>query len=176
MVNFALPLFALGMAASIAASPVADTTFSFSAWVEDIIANPDTALSADEAVDAAIAAANVTNSGNLLSKRLNCDPPGFRPAPARDAAACVEDLARKGRSGIDCVIPAGQSNIQMCRIGNAVIVGSRADSARQSANCNDVARAIGFVFDSCYRPQDDTVKGSEIVPTNNRMQANVNRA
>ena len=74
MVKFALPLAALAMAASVAAAASA-TTFSFEQWVEDIIANPDTALSVDEAIAAAKAADVVGSSGVLLQKRLWCDPP-----------------------------------------------------------------------------------------------------
>lgn len=75
MVRFTLPLVALAMAASVAAAPApgtSGTTFSFSQWVEDIIANPDTALSPDEAIEAAKAAI-VTRSAGGLQKRVWCD-------------------------------------------------------------------------------------------------------
>jgi membrane-bound lytic murein transglycosylase B len=79
MVKLALPLAALAMAASVAAAPapgeasaaVSGTTFSFEAWVEDIIAHPDTALTVDEALAAAEAADVVGSAGGLL-KRATC--------------------------------------------------------------------------------------------------------
>jgi membrane-bound lytic murein transglycosylase B len=83
MVNFALPLAALAITASVAAAPAASpaevsvrtsnsTTFSFEQWAEDIIANPDTALSVDEAV-AAAQAADVVGSAGGLKKKAICD-------------------------------------------------------------------------------------------------------
>lgn len=68
MVKFTLPLVALAMAAT---SVVAGTTFSFEKWVEDIIANPDTALTVDEAL-AAAREADVVGSVSL-HKRVNCE-------------------------------------------------------------------------------------------------------
>lgn len=74
MVKLALPLAALAMAASVAAAPAATsgTTFSFEQWVEDIIANPNTALTVDEAI-AAAQAADVVGSAGGLQKRVWCD-------------------------------------------------------------------------------------------------------
>jgi len=83
MVKLALPLIALVAAASAAAVPAttttatttSGTTFSFSQWVEDIIANPDTALTPDEAVEAA-QAADVVGSAGGLEKRAWCQEGG----------------------------------------------------------------------------------------------------
>lgn len=167
MVRIALSLVGLAMAASVAAAPapsaeaaaVARTTFSFEAWVEDIITNPDTALTVDEALAAAEAADVVGSAGGLLSKRATCDPSGWARAnvcllpfqlppeyllgpvdsnvwsvQARDATSCVNDLARKGGNGVQCAIGQGQFNIQMCRIGNAKIVGIKNTSPRVAVN------------------------------------------
>lgn len=87
MVKFVLPLAALAMAASVAALPAATsgTTFSFQQWVEDIIANPDTALTVDEAF-AAAQAADIVSSAGGLQKRINCDQErlfGWKRAPVR---------------------------------------------------------------------------------------------
>jgi hypothetical protein len=81
MVKIALPLAALAMAASVAAAPAgtSGTTFSFEQWAEDIIANPDTALTVDEAVAAAEEAAVVGSAGGL-QKRAWCDG-GWPRAP-----------------------------------------------------------------------------------------------
>ncbi|KAK4203894.1 hypothetical protein QBC40DRAFT_274110 [Triangularia verruculosa] len=169
MVNFAIHLTVLVLAASVAAAP-APATFSFAQWVEDIIANPDTALTPAEAIAAANAAEIVSSAGGL-QKRANCQA-AFRDAPAPDAAACLNDLARKGGQGVACTIPSSQSDIQMCRIGRAEVVASRGKSGTLSANCNDVARTGGLIFDSCFR-SDNTVKGSEICITNQWMQINI---
>ncbi|KAL2125801.1 hypothetical protein VTI74DRAFT_2713 [Chaetomium olivicolor] len=164
MVKLTLPLAALAMAASVAALPAATsgTTFSFAQWVEDIIANPDTALTVDEAIAAANAAGIVGSAGGL-QKRANCDHAVgvWTRAPGRDAAACVDYIARLGGLGYSCGIPPDEAVKQMCRIGGAQIVGL--DSAYQSnwVNCNDVARTAGRIFDSCWRA-DDTVMGVEI--------------
>ncbi|KAK4121971.1 hypothetical protein N657DRAFT_673191 [Parathielavia appendiculata] len=172
MVNLALPLAALAMAASVAAAPAATngTVFSFAQWVEDIIANPDTALTVDEAF-AAAQAADVVGAAGGLQKRVRCEVPGWTRAPGRDAAWCVDYLARIGQGGQQCVLDRG--NIQMCRRGGAQIVASQARSERLSANCNDVARTAGIIFDNCWR-SDDTILGSEICITENRMQININ--
>ncbi len=88
MVKFTLPLVALAMtAASVAAAPAATsaTTFSFEQWVEDIIANPDTALTVDEAIAAARTSEVVGLAGGL-QKRLWCDQP-WKRAPV--CSPCV---------------------------------------------------------------------------------------
>jgi hypothetical protein len=81
MVNFALPFVALALAASVAAAPApaetagtSGTTFSFASWVEDVIANPDHALSPDEAIEAAQAAEVVGSAGGLQKRTAKCDP------------------------------------------------------------------------------------------------------
>lgn len=82
MVKFALPLAALAIAASVAAAPAgtSGTTFSFEQWVEDIIANPDTALTPDEAIAAAEEAAVVGSAGGLQKRAVWCDG-GWKRAP-----------------------------------------------------------------------------------------------
>ncbi|KAL2147540.1 hypothetical protein VTI28DRAFT_8795 [Corynascus sepedonium] len=177
MVKLVFPLVALAISTSgVAAAPAERTsksTFSFEQWVEDIIVNPDTALTVDQAVAAAHAADVVGSTGGLRARAI-CDQEqiGWKRAPGRDAVACVDYLARKGQNGESCRIGANEFSITMCSIGRAQIVGSKSDSARQSANCNDVARTAGKVFDSCWRA-DDTVVGSEICLTNRKMQINV---
>ncbi len=88
MVKFALPFIALALTASmsVTAAPTSTsgTTFSFEQWVEDIIANPDTALTVDEAL-AAAQAADVVGSAGGLQKRIRCDQEsiGWKRAPVR---------------------------------------------------------------------------------------------
>ncbi|KAL2261040.1 hypothetical protein VTK26DRAFT_4776 [Humicola hyalothermophila] len=171
MVKLALPLAALAMAATVAAAPApgtSGTTFSFQQWVEDLIANPETALSADEAIEAA-KAADVVGSAGGLQKRVWCDNTDIR-ANGRDAARCVEYLARIGQQGSTCLVRS--STTEMCRDGNARIVGSKAVSSDQSANCNDIARTAGIIFDNCWRA-DDTINGAEICITNRNIQVNI---
>ncbi|KAI8290322.1 hypothetical protein K4K60_006270 [Colletotrichum sp. SAR11_57] len=169
MVKFTTSIIALAMAVAISAAPApsSETTFSFASWVEDIIANPDTALSPEQAVAAANSATVVSSAGGL-TKRAWC-PADFKDAPSGDAAACLDDLARKGSAGTNCVL--AQSRIQMCRIGGAQIL-STGNTGTHSVNCNDIARTGGLIFDSCYRA-DNTVKGSEICVTNSNIQVNI---
>jgi hypothetical protein len=84
MVMFAISLAALAMAASVSAAPAATspTIFSLESWVEDIIANPDTALTADEAL-AAFHATHQAGSGGGLQKRVTCDQAGWSRANVR---------------------------------------------------------------------------------------------
>ncbi|KAH6839494.1 hypothetical protein B0I37DRAFT_358082 [Chaetomium sp. MPI-CAGE-AT-0009] len=183
MVKFALPLFALAMTGSVAAAPapaeastaVSGTTFSFEAWVEDIIAHPDTALTVDEAL-AAVEAADAAGSAGGLVKRITCGPSRWPRANGRDATACVNDLARKGNNGVICAIPKGKLELQMCHIRDAKVVGIKADlNTRQAANCNAIARTVGKLFDQCWRA-DDTVSGSAYCVTNNKLNVAVHGA
>ncbi|KAH0425178.1 hypothetical protein CcaCcLH18_11112 [Colletotrichum camelliae] len=164
MVKFTASIVALALAVTAAPAPTSQTTFSFAQWVEDIIANPDTALSPEEAVAAANAADIVTSAGGPI-KRAWCQE-HFRDAPAGDAAACLDDLARKGAQGVQCGLST--SEIQMCRIGGAQLVATKVGSISLSVNCNDVARTGGLIFDSCWRA-DNTVKGTELCITNSGM-------
>jgi len=45
---------------------------------------------------------------------------------ANDAAGCLNELANKGRQGQFCSVPDGTNNIQLCRVHNAVVAGSKA--------------------------------------------------
>ncbi|KAK3296418.1 uncharacterized protein B0H64DRAFT_442734 [Chaetomium fimeti] len=183
MVKLALSLVALAMTGSVAAAPapggatpaVSGTTFSFEAWVEDIIAHPDTALTVDEALAAAEAADAVGSAGGLV-KRATCGPSRWTRANGRDATACVDDLARKGNNGVMCTIPKNKLEIQMCQIRNAEVVGIKHGLAhKQGANCNAIARTVGRVFDRCWRA-DDTVSGSAYCVTNNNINVAIKGA
>ena len=83
MVNVSLPLLALAMAATAATLPAVTsaTTFSFSQWVEDLIAHPETALSPEEAVAAANAATVVATSAGLIKRVPTCQEGIFESAP-----------------------------------------------------------------------------------------------
>ncbi|KAK4099169.1 hypothetical protein N658DRAFT_174926 [Parathielavia hyrcaniae] len=174
MVRTAIPLAALAMVASVAALPAATsgTTFSFAQWVEDIIANPDTALTVDEAVAAANVAATVGTAGGLHKRVPNCDKAVWRPAPARDAAACVDHIARAGGLGWICGMTSTEYSVEFCRNGGARIAGSRSVQLPNPVNCNDVARTAGLIFDHCWRA-DDTIVGSEMCINSPLMQIGI---
>jgi hypothetical protein len=91
---------------------------------------------------------------------------------ANDASACLADLARRGAAGAACAIGDNEFSVQMCRIGGAQVVGSKAVNGRESVGCGDVARTGGLIFDSCWR-SDGTVMGSEIVGANRAVQVNI---
>ena len=84
MVKLALPFVVLATAVSAvsaaavpaAAAPAATsgTTFSFVEWVEDIAANPDTALTPDEAWAAAQAADAVGSAAGMKKRYLDWKP------------------------------------------------------------------------------------------------------
>lgn len=80
MVNFALFLtVAFGLfisqgaiaAPTTAAEATGDTRFSFSAWVDSIIANPETALSPEEAVQAFLDSMDSGSAPATLDKRVD---------------------------------------------------------------------------------------------------------
>ncbi|KAH8724868.1 hypothetical protein GQ44DRAFT_707950 [Phaeosphaeriaceae sp. PMI808] len=178
MVNYSLPILTLlTLSASVAAIPTAastsGTTFTFTQWIEDIIANPNgDHLTPDEAVAAKNAAVASTNPLNTRAPRCMDEFDGWGRANANDAAACLRDLANKGAQGINCGIGQGQFDIQMCRIGNAQIHSSKSTSTFQQANCNDVARTGGKIFDSCWRA-DNTIKGADLCIGNQNFQVGI---
>lgn len=175
--HLALSLLAASALAAPAPAPApgsSSTTFSWSGWVEDIIANPDTALTPDEAVEAATASQVVTTSGGLQKRAPDCGfPANF--APGRDAAACLDDLTRKGQRGVMCGMPNNVFNIQMCRIGRAQVIGSRGTFVPEPTNCINVARTGGLIFDSCWR-SGDIVKGSEACINNGVLTVRIGAA
>ncbi|KAL2153599.1 hypothetical protein VTH82DRAFT_4754 [Thermothelomyces myriococcoides] len=159
-------------------STLSSTSFSFEQWVEDIIANPDTAASVEEAVAAAEAAEVVGRAGGLLARDdadavdCNREPRGWKRTSAQEAAACIDELARRGGNGEVCAIGQGKLSAQFCRRGSAQIAGSKAVQSRQGVNCNDVARTAGLIFDACWRA-DETIVGSRIRWNNGNIQIGI---
>ncbi|KAM7213458.1 hypothetical protein V8F06_011133 [Rhypophila decipiens] len=132
----------------------APARFSFANWVEEIIANPDGALSPEEAVVAFYATANNTLSPEHerrdgLQKRARCYEQPNTDAYLPDAVACINQIASRG--GANC------PDYALCVIGHAAIT---ADGVHTSS-CNDCARGAGFVLDACTRPGSQFVEGSE---------------
>ncbi|KAK1960980.1 hypothetical protein LY78DRAFT_645670 [Colletotrichum sublineola] len=162
MVNFALPaLAALALAQLTGATPVAasSSTFSFSKWVDGILANPNgDNLTPEEAVEAWKESLNETSAvatrGNLLQKRADvCNTIPGTEAYIPDAVACIDYLARLGSQ--ECRV-RGYS--QFISIGRARIFGIHVDI--QTPETNDIARAAGQVMDGCARA-DNTVQGAD---------------
>ncbi|KAK0666869.1 hypothetical protein QBC41DRAFT_348490 [Cercophora samala] len=168
----ALLLFtAPAQAAPTSPTNASSTVFSWSQWVEDIIANPDTALTPDAAVEAATAAAVAASAGGLQKRAPDCAFPA-QYAPGRDAAACLDYLTRIGQQGTMCGMPSTYRNIQMCRIGRAEVVGSQGTYPAPSTDCINVARTGGLIFDGCWRA-GDIVKGSEVCVNNGMLTVRI---
>lgn len=53
---------------------------------------------------------------------------------ANDAAGCLQYLAGLGSQGVNCGLDQFQFSVQMCRQGNAQIVGSKSVSPTVSTN------------------------------------------
>ncbi|KAK5997629.1 hypothetical protein PT974_02993 [Cladobotryum mycophilum] len=154
MVNFAASALALmALAPVIGAVPTADSTFSFTSWVEDIIANPKGQhLSPEGAVSAA-----ALNDKGSLEKRVTCN--GGRTAPVNDAVSCINQLAREGG---ECALDGG---VDFCTIGGAKIIGRTGGGGpvHHSVDCNEIARTAGKIMDACTT--GNVVSGSEYVPS-----------
>ncbi|KAF9871383.1 hypothetical protein CkaCkLH20_11030 [Colletotrichum karsti] len=161
MVNFALPALATLALASIAgAAPTAAAAevFTFSAWVEGIIANPDgDNLTPEEAVEAWRASKNITDvaAGTSLEKRASCNTMPGREAWIPDAVYCINYLAGKGSTRCEV-----RYDVDFCTAARAKIFGRGPGTATVASSCNDVARGAGYIMDSCSRA-DNTVMGSE---------------
>ena len=133
MVNFAVPVLALAMIVSVTAAPAPTTSgtlFSFSSWVEDIIANPDTALSPEEAVLEA-AKAGVVRSAGGLQKRVSCTA-SFKDAYVRiqfqtSDLSQLDFVCGRGRTLIITRVPTPQ-NASMILPGRASTRTSNAPS------------------------------------------------
>ncbi|CAM1509579.1 Fc.00g033180.m01.CDS01 [Cosmosporella sp. VM-42] len=132
--------------------------FSFEGWVNDIIADPDAALTPEEAVQAHDSSDQSGGSGSL-NKRVTCrdDSGAIKAAYVPDAVACINQLAAMGDA--PCNV---RGATELCRIGNAIIEGVAGGGvADTSDSCNNVARAAGKIMDKCTR-SDETVNGSEL--------------
>ncbi|KAF1944803.1 hypothetical protein EJ02DRAFT_509979 [Clathrospora elynae] len=165
MKSFAI-LSGLALAAMVAAVPAPDSEapivhsdFSFVEWVDTLIADPENALSPEEAIAA------FTASSASLSKRQtfgNCQQLSQYPASIPDAVWCINNLAARGQAGQNCNVDGygilqvkhGKAQIHTVKGGNSPL---------KSVNCNGIARAGGMVMDRCTRG-DNTVTGIAYVP------------
>ncbi|KXH26342.1 hypothetical protein CSIM01_03720 [Colletotrichum simmondsii] len=133
---------------------VAVGDWSWEHWVETIIADPESALSVDEALEAAAKSAATHEDGSLDRRQeqfLVCND-GKPSAWAPDAVTCINYLA-----GLNANCGTSTATA-MCTAGNAQIVGSGSGAGEVSTNCNNVARTAGRIMDRCWR-SDNTVQG-----------------
>ncbi|KXX80601.1 hypothetical protein MMYC01_202704 [Madurella mycetomatis] len=144
--------------------------FSFAKWIEGIIENPDSDnLTPDEAVAAWTASLNGT-SPSVLEKRAGCNNHVGCEATVPDAVWCINYLASLGRQGRMCVADAVAD---MCTYRSAVIMGAAGGGvSRTASNCNDVARAGGFIMDRCTRA-DGMVQGWDMAYGNGHLAVTI---
>ncbi|KAK1780662.1 hypothetical protein QBC45DRAFT_449916 [Copromyces sp. CBS 386.78] len=145
-------LAAMSLLTLAATAPTAATTepvFSFAKWVDDVIANPETALIPEEAWQAYLDTANSTSvpiaAPDGAEKRwdpeVSCN--NYDPGPAWNP--CV-----------------GGSETHFCTHGRAGITdvyqppNGRVD---QTSTCQQVAHTAGLIMDTCTGP-DQYVEGS----------------
>ncbi|CCC12902.1 hypothetical protein SMACR_06044 [Sordaria macrospora] len=125
--------------------------FSFEKWVDSIIANPDTALSSEQAIEAWKASTNGTSSAatdaaGTLSKR-SCMPMADQ-AYVPDAVVCINKLASLGSQA--CVANAVAF---FWTHGRAQVVGVAGPVAYVSTTCQKVAQTAGKIMDQCTSGQ-----------------------
>ncbi|KAL2878325.1 hypothetical protein SGCOL_006294 [Colletotrichum sp. CLE4] len=133
---------------------VAVGDWSWEQWVETIIADPDSALSVDEAPEAAAKSVAADLDGSLEKRQeqfLVCND-GKPSAWAPDAVTCINYLADLNANCGTVTATA------ICTAGNAQIVGSGSGAGEVSTHCNNVPRTAGRIMDRCWR-SDNTVQG-----------------
>ncbi|KAK4148359.1 hypothetical protein C8A00DRAFT_19799 [Chaetomidium leptoderma] len=153
-----LASLALAPALALPAAPTEGDSevFSFGKWIDGIIANPDgNNLTPDEAVAAWSASSNGTRAG-ALEKRAPLVCTGYSFCKVADAVWCINYLATIGGQGQRCEVTTAAN---WCGHGSARLNGLTAVGASTSSNCNDVARAGGYIMDACTR-SDGLVSGT----------------
>ncbi|KAF1845385.1 uncharacterized protein K460DRAFT_366273 [Cucurbitaria berberidis CBS 394.84] len=152
-------LSATATAIAVPEAPLLHSDFSFSAWVDSLIADPSTALTPSEAI--AAFNSSLTSSSSALSKRQefrNCNQKGSRPAKVPEAVWCINYLADRGRKGETCDLGTQFVAKAQCTWYDAQIVSIRTRGALTGINCNEIAKAGGSIMDHCFRA-DNTVAG-----------------
>ncbi|KAH6838477.1 hypothetical protein B0I37DRAFT_386987 [Chaetomium sp. MPI-CAGE-AT-0009] len=164
---------AAGAAPSAVAPAVVTSDFSFADWVEQLIANPDGAMTPDQVVEAYNTAFNSTgtehNKRGDLTKRVSCNEKPGTEAPVSAAVACINYLASLGQQKCEC-----QSYKQFCSLGGGQITGQSGVN-HVTVACNDIARAGGKIMDSCTRA-DNTVQGSEFAIGSSTLLIRIHRS
>ncbi|CCC06082.1 hypothetical protein SMACR_00299 [Sordaria macrospora] len=135
-----LALVAMSLLTLVTAAPTAKATtdsepvFSFAKWVDDLTANPDTALGPEEAWQAYLNTVNSTSTFSAVpvaEKRWDaaviCNDIAPGPAYAPDAVWCINYLAAKGSAA--CITNTVSA---FCFHGNAQITGVSGSGFQQS--------------------------------------------
>ncbi|KAJ4419607.1 hypothetical protein N0V85_000934 [Neurospora sp. IMI 360204] len=171
MVHLApISLAAMSLLTLVTAAPAATTepVFSFAKWVDDVIANPETALGPEEAWQAYLDTVNSTSvpvaaNGGAQKRwdpQVSCD--NYAPDPdasvlkAPDAVWCVNYLA--GIGSTQCVVGAATA---MCVHGRAQITGVSGGGGSQQSSCQAVAQTAGLIMDTCTQ-SNNYVEGQRI--------------
>ncbi|KAI4660937.1 uncharacterized protein J4E79_005505 [Alternaria viburni] len=124
------------------------STFTWTSWVDSLIADPAHAMSPEEAIAAfntanpnpnpGLSTSGASTSDAALDKRqafANCQQLSQRPPSVPDAVACINDLASRGNAGQECNVDGFTARVQ-CRLGSADVVSVRGrDDAPKSVNC-----------------------------------------
>ncbi|KAK3948009.1 hypothetical protein QBC32DRAFT_382455 [Pseudoneurospora amorphoporcata] len=159
-------LAAMSLLTLAATAPTAVTTepvFSFAKWVDDVIANPETALIPEEAWQAYLDTANSTSvpiaapggAEKRWDPEVSCNNYDPGPAWAPDAVWCISDLAAKGSN--PCV--AG-SETHFCNPWKSGDHGCLSTPQWEGGSDDqEVAHTAGLVMDTCTGP-DQYVEGS----------------
>ncbi|KAK3347778.1 hypothetical protein B0H65DRAFT_587686 [Neurospora tetraspora] len=121
--------------------------FSFEKWVDSIIANPDTALSPEQAIEAWTASTNGTSSEALSKRAASCVGMADQ-AYVPDAIICINTLASLGSQA--CVANAVAV---FWTHGRAQVVGVAGPVAYVSTTCQKVAETAGKIMDQCTSGQ-----------------------
>jgi hypothetical protein len=102
-------------------SPYIKSSFSWVDWVDSLIADPSTALTAEEALAAFEAGAENPEDLTKRQEFANCQQLTSSPPSVGDAVSCINDLAGRGKAGQNCDVSSIGGAVQ-CSIGSAHIV------------------------------------------------------
>ncbi|KAL3475459.1 hypothetical protein BJX99DRAFT_259405 [Aspergillus californicus] len=119
-----------------------DAGFSFEAWANGIIADPEGFTKRDDMV-----------------KRddVSCNDKGKPKASLADAVSCINQLAARGNA--NCHIPYA-GGAALSTVGLAQIYGVTVNKAGSILPCQTFAASAGRILDLCVHAGDTTVQGS----------------
>ncbi|KAJ4411008.1 hypothetical protein N0V85_003882 [Neurospora sp. IMI 360204] len=181
MVNFprlsTLPLVALGVLTSqVTAAPAVSeaaevtTRFSFSEWVDSIIADPSTALSPEEAVQAYLDTANATLPATDGAQKRGWDAQVICDAndgkkdrvKVADAVFCINYHAAAGQ--VACpgrLITNGPWPQRVWCNWHGALFWPDNNDVSTYPTCQAIAQMYGVIMDTCTTP-DGTVGGGRL--------------
>ncbi|KAF1916504.1 hypothetical protein BDU57DRAFT_538803 [Ampelomyces quisqualis] len=123
--------------------------FSFATWTESRITDPTAARNVE-----ALEKYRATQKRDTKRKRQtfsSCEQKGDQPALVSDAVECVQELAGRGAEGQQCDVSSAAKSQCRRRFAQIVTVKAYLDRGPTSMNCNDIARAVALILDSCTR-------------------------